>query len=233
MIIHRDETLRVVVKITTPLKDAEDIGTGMFVVKGTKWPYLVTASHVAKATTDETTVILADAEGLAVKCQLTAFNKRLAWKHHPVADVSALPIIMTERLAYHMDQRCLTLDQFHTEKVPVSRDCELTTVGFPHGLGADKTFSPLSFRSYASSGVVTLERNDSHTAQDFFLLEDASVGGYSGAGVLDLGYRMVGGVAQQTSEGAVCYGIVHGTLADKSGGAMAAITPAYYLKDIL
>jgi hypothetical protein len=233
MILHRDDTFRVVVKITTPEGDAEAIGTGMFVVKGERSPYLVTASHVAKATTDSTEVILADAAGAAAKLKLSAFNRRLAWKHHTVADVSALPIVMNARLAYHMDKRCLGFNQFHTEKVPVSRDCELTSVGFPHGLGADGIFSPLSFRSYASSGFVTLERNDSHTPQDFFLLENASVGGYSGAGVFDLGYRMVGGVAKRISDEAMCYGIVHGTLTDKAGGNLAAITPAHYLKDFL
>lgn len=131
MIIRRDETFRVVANIRTPVKDAEVSGTGFFVVKGTKLPYLVTASHVAKATNDETTVVLADANTEAVKLRLSAFNKRLAWKHHPVADVPALPIIMNGRLAYHMDQRCSSLGQFHAAKVPVSRDDELTAIGFP------------------------------------------------------------------------------------------------------
>lgn len=30
-----------------------------------------------------------------------------------------------------------------------------------------------------------------------------------------------------------CYGIMHGTISDDTGGKLAAVTPAYYLSDLI
>lgn len=121
---------------------------------------------------------------------------------------------------------------FHLEETVVSRDCELTSIGFPHGLGTSGMFSPLTYRSYASSGFITLNRFDIGTPCIFFLLENPSVGGYSGCPVFDLSYMVVGGMTV-TKDKTRCYGIMHGTISDETGGKLAAVTPAYYLKDLI
>ena len=45
-------------------------------------------------------------------------------------------------------------DHFNLTRQTVSRDYELTSIGFLHGLGIDGSFSPFTFRSYTSSGLV-------------------------------------------------------------------------------
>jgi hypothetical protein len=65
-------------------------------------------------------------------------------------------------------------------------------------------------------------------------LESPSVGGYSGGPVFDLGYQIVGVMTTTTGSGkTICHGLIHGTISDDTGGKMAAVTPAFYLSDLL
>ncbi len=74
-----------------------------------------------------------------------------------------------------MIERFFPFDHFHIQKTPASRDIELTSVGFPNGLGAHGQFSPLTYRSYASSSFITFNRADTQIPCEFFLLENPSV----------------------------------------------------------
>ncbi len=108
----------------------------------------------------------------------------------------------------------------------------MTCIGFPQGLGIDKYFCPFTFRSYASSGLVTLNRADTNTQSTFFCLENPSVGGYSGCPVFDLGYE-TNGTMIVTRDQTWCHGFMHGTISDNTGGKIAMVTPAFYLKDLI
>lgn len=231
MIIRRDETFRVVFNLRTPKGGAEVIGTGIFVAKD-QAAFLVTATHVARGCNANTKLLISDATGNSTELLLSAFNKGLAWKHHTVGDISVMPIIIDGVVGPHLDRRCFPYDHFHFAKTCVSRDDQLTAVGFPNGLGSKGKFNPLTYRSYASSAFISLNRADTNTESDFFLLENPSIGGYSGCPVFDLGYMIVGAMTT-TKEKTVCYGIMHGTLSDNTGGKLAAVTPAFYLADLL
>jgi hypothetical protein len=233
MILTRDNTFQVVFNLRTTIdSNQESIGTGVFVVNGQNEIFLVTATHVAATTNQTTQVVISNSAGHATSLRLTDFNQNINWKHHPIADISVLPIEMNQVIQSHLSQRFIPFDHFHSERTSVSRDCELTSVGFPNGLGAGGAFSPLTYRSYASSAFITLNRADTGTPSEFFLLENPSVGGYSGCPVFDLGYRIVGAMTT-TGDKTRCYGIMHGTISDKTGGKLAAVTPAFYLKELL
>ncbi|PKI16011.1 trypsin-like peptidase domain-containing protein [Colwellia sp. 12G3] len=231
MILKRDQTFQVVFNLRTPVHNGDSVGTGIFVVKDDV-PYLVTATHVATTTNLSTRIVISDSAGNSTSLNLTDFNQNISWSNHPEADVSVLPIIMSAKIAPHMNGRFFPFDHFHTAKTPVSRDYELTSVGFPNGLGATGMFSPLTYRSYASSSFITFNRADTQTPSVFFLLENPSVGGYSGCPVFDLGYMVVGAMTT-TKDKTLCYGIMHGTISDNTGGKLAAVTPAYYLSDLM
>ena len=79
---------------------------------------------------------------------------------------------------------------------------------------------------------MTLPRADTGNLSDFFCLENPSVGGYSGCPVFDLGYS-TNGLMTMTKEKTWCHGIMHGTMSDNTGGKIALVTPAFYLKDIM
>ncbi len=237
MIIRRDEAFRAVCELRTPVGPTQlSVGTGMFVsspadenqVRG----WIVTASHVAKDTNQFTQIVIATKDGKAQSLPLSTFGKTSNWMHHPIADISVLPIFFTDLNTQFMENRFFPYDHFNLDRVPVSRDYELTSIGFPHGLGIDGSFSPFTFRSYASSGFVTLKRADADNMAEFFCLENPSVGGYSGCPVFDLGYS-TNGVMEITKERTWCHGIMHGTMSDTTGGKIALVTPAFYLKDLI
>jgi len=237
MIIERDTAFRVVCELMTP-KDATqyDVGTGIFVESpagdGRIHGWIITATHVARKTNCNTTIALANEEGKATVIPITTFGDVSNWKHHPVADISALQIYFNSSNEQYIKNRFFPYDHFNLDKKVVSRDHVLTSIGFPHGLGTDGLFSPFTFRSYAASGFVTLQRADTKTLSTFFCLENPSVGGYSGCPVFDLGYE-TNGIMTITKERTWCHGFMHGTMSDNTGGKIAMVTPAFYLKDII
>ena len=117
--------------------------------------------------------------------------------------------------------------------VNLTRDAELTTVGFPLGLGLRNIFAPLTFRSFPASDILKIPRIDmTKYILDFFLLEDPSIGGYSGGPVFDLAYKVDYNMTQ-TKDKTRLYGIMHGYRGGTAGGSMSCVTPISYLKDLI
>jgi len=235
MRLTRDQTFNVVFNLRTPSTaqpGSEDVGTGMFISKSDNELFMLTASHVAKASTSSTNVVLIDATGNSTSVNITLFNSALSWIHHPIADISALPVTVNSSNVQFLKERFFPYSQLNTSGPTPSRDAYLTSVGFPNGLGASGKFSPLTFRSHASSSVISLNRADTNTPSDFFILEDPSIGGYSGGPIFDLGYIIVGAMTTNTGD-TICHGIMHGTISDNTGGKLAAVTPCTYVKDII
>jgi len=229
----RDQAFRIVCNIRTPAANGGYIvGTGVFMTTNGSDAYLITASHVAKSTNSSTLIAVQSDDGRCQTFWLASLTPSLAWRYHDVADMALLPLGGTVQAQLVVNKRCLEIDCFNLQKKAASRDDELTAIGFPNGLGVDGMFSPLTFRSFASSGYLTLDRADTHTPQVFFCLENPSVGGYSGCPVIDLAY-MVSGFITQSKGNPVCHGIMHGTMSDNTGGKLALVTPMFYLNDLL
>lgn len=233
MAFTRDELFHIVCCIRTPTQDGRiRVGTGLFMSTDGADAYLITASHVAKETNQSTVIAYQWHGGKCASTPISSLSPTLEWVHHEIADMSLLKLSDNHITQIVASKRCLPLSHFNLEEKPASRDDELTAIGFPHGLGTEGFFSPLTFRSFASSSYLTLPRADTNTPCTFFCLENPSVGGYSGCPVMDLGY-MVTGMMVQTKGEAVCHGIMHGTMADETGGKIALVTPMFYLKDLL
>ena len=138
----------------------------------------------------------------------------------------------TSNIQFLNGRKFLPMDHFNLKQESVSRNFELTCIGFPRGLGTEGLFSPFTFRSFASSGFFRYPRFDTKQECIFFCLENPSVGGYSGGPILNLGYS-TNGVFEIKKEKTLCLGIMHGTMCDDTGGKIAMVTPAFYLKDII
>lgn len=233
MRLTRDETFKVVLNLRTPIPQAqEQVGTGIFLVKNGTVPFILTASHVARGCSSSTQIVLSDSTGTSQSLSISLFNTSLNWMHHPTADIAVLPIIPNPSISTYLQGRFFPYEQLNITTSPPSRDAYLTSVGFPHGLGVVGKFSPFTFRSHAASSLITLQRFDTKTPSDFFTLENPGVGGYSGGPIFDLGYVIVGAMTTQTGP-TICHGIMHGTISDDTGGKIAAVTPCYYVKDIV
>ncbi len=236
MIIKRDKLFRVVCELRTESKDGINVGTGIFVNAqadgGKKLGWIVTAKHVAEKTSIGTQVVIATDRGGSASIALSFFGKIDSWKHHEIADVSVFPIDFHPENEKYLTNRFFPYDHFNVEHKSVSRDFELTTVGFPLGLGISGVFSPLTFRSYASSSFITFGYTKNGKKPEYFCLENPSVGGYSGAPVFDLGYS-TNGVVTTAKDKTICHGIMKGTISDDTGGKIAVVTPAFYLEDLI
>lgn len=227
--MDKRDTFVFVVNIRTPFIDENGnknvhLGTGFFVSKGKKY-YLVTASHVARDTTRKSYIVLSDNQNNPTPYPLISMNINLKWLHHSIADLSVLEIDASTN--NWISTRAFPFDYCDIDNKKLDRDVLLTVVGFPANLGINGKFSPITFRSYPASDIVSVNRFDTHTPQDFFFLENPSIGGYSGGPVFDLATIKNGIMTMNTGKPSIL-GIVHGVL-----GSMATITPIFYLSDII
>lgn len=227
MLLQRDDAYNVVFALLTE----NGLGSGLFIADE-RGAWLLTASHVARTTKTSTFVVFASKTGQKTQVPLGVFNQPERWIHHKIADISCLPIAHNPMSQMYIKERCFPIDHFNLSETCVSRDIELTSMGFPKGLGLGEKVSPLTFRSYASSSFLTLNRGDTDTLSMFFCMENPSCGGYSGCPVFDIGY-VISGYVQTKKEKTVCHGIMHGTISDNTGGKIALVTPAFYLNDII
>ena len=115
MIIRRDEAFRVVCEILTPVNVNEaKVGTGIFVCSpagiNTMYGWIVTANHVAKETTNDTKIVIANQAGKATDLPLTQFGNLSNWRHHAIADISAFQIEFNDSIENFLDQRFFPLN---------------------------------------------------------------------------------------------------------------------------
>lgn len=211
------------------------VGTGSFISKGNKL-FIVTAEHVANDMKTDMEVILKGKNDLPITLSLedlTQQNTSLDWVKHNDADIAVLEVNPKQDiLNTSLQNRFLPSESVNKVKTAVDRNIQLTVIGFPMGLGAQGHFSPLTFRTFASSGLLTLPRFDNKKPCTFIVLENPGVGGYSGGPVIDLSiYQNMG--MQMTGNGTMIHGFLHGTISDQTGGKLAAVTPSYYLFDLI
>ena len=228
MIFQRDSLSNVVCNIRTPLGSNEEVGTAIFINKDNE-PYLLTAGHVTKNINNLTYVVLSNEKGVPTKVLLEDLLGGGNLERHSQADLAKVKIVVTEKNSQYLKNRCFPYDHINTTDNQLSKDIELTIIGFPLGLGAiGARFSPLTYRTYVASPTITLPRFDNKVPCDFIILELPSAGGYSGGPMFDLGY-VISGAMTTTKEKTILHGIVHGTIIDQTGGKLAAITPCKYL----
>lgn len=233
IIVTADQLAITVVNLRKEISPGKEItGTGSFIEKGNEL-YIITASHVSKAMDDSSYVIIQGKNNLPIKIELKKLANPIKWIDHPVADLSILKL-NPEKLIMetYLQERFIPFSMIDISKNAIPRNIQLTIIGFPLGLGSNGFFSPLTYRTFPSSSLITLNRFDNQTPQNFIILENPSIGGYSGGPVYDLSI-IESGIMKLTGNGTKLHGFIHGTISDETGGKLSAITPAYYLTDLL
>ena len=209
-------------------KTYRNSGSGFF-INNQGSAYLVTAEHVAKFLTLNTDVIVRGENDNPMKYklrELIAKKDTLDWTYHGKADVTAILLDLGSKLFSYI--KTISFEMLVNDRIPM-REREVTTIGFPLELGSDKYFSPISKVSKPSSGLVELHRADNGKLTDFYLLDDPSISGFSGAPVLELPTQLIYGKESIHIYTIELIGIVHGSINDKNGGGFAAITPSKYI----
>lgn len=211
-------------------------GTGFLVIDDGKHLYLVTAAHVVKALgSSASRVTLAGANDTAETISLADLsgNSTQSWVQHPSADVAVLVFKPSQQtIQRYLQGRFLPFGIFATADATPARETQLTVIGFPIGLGVKGRFSPLTLQTLPASGLLSMKRADVPIDAEFFMLQNPSTGGYSGAPVIDVS-RYVMGAVTTTGEGTRLYGLVHGTISDDTGGKLAAVVPARFIVETM
>lgn len=246
--LKREDALKTVVKFTTrnfkkivgedgieQETSYIDVGTGFFMKRDNdnQHLYIITASHVSKGFNNSTIIEMMGGNNSIRKVSLFKLQNGSDVIYHPFADVCAIEIDIDVFNSLNVDIVVFGTSLIDANNlVNISRDVELTSIGFPNGLGTHDRFEPLTFRSFPSSSLMlNMEGLDGGYKSDIFILENPSCGGYSGGPVLDLGNKVSYGLVQ--SSPTYFYGLMHGTISDNTGGKFAVVTPATYILQII
>ncbi|HRJ31614.1 MAG TPA: trypsin-like peptidase domain-containing protein [Cyclobacteriaceae bacterium] len=208
------------------------VGTATIINDSTKF-FLLTASHVSDSLKGECILIFRGDNDKPVFVPLERFTGRIInkWTNHKEADISVVQVLPFDKGSEdRLKQWSFPLKHVLKEKVAIPREMTVIAMGYPILDEVGQHFSPLTFNSFFSSGLLTLRRGDTRTQAVFQLLENPSVQGYSGGPVF-IGIEKAGVTVGWNQTTIV--GIVHGTFRDNTGGKLAMITPAYYIHEIV
>jgi trypsin-like peptidase len=227
------------------LKEGDNSGTGFFValelpgLAAIEQPYLVTASHVARHLTRNSTVTFRAPGDVPVSLllkDLISGDDELAWQVHGEADVAVLKLKLNDNTIQMMRGRFLKFDLIAVDENAPQRERPVMVMGFPLGLGTTGRFSPVTSEAKPASGLLRVPRGDTKKEATFFILDKPSIGGFSGAPVFQLPGPFASGgalVFQELPARTIVVGLVHGTMSDNTGGKLALIIPSKFIRDTI
>jgi hypothetical protein len=235
---------RPVIKDGKPVVEPHiDYGTGFFATPDGTTMIVVTAEHVSSIIkSDFRATLLGDNDTpFDVSSEELTGTKDVVWVSHGKEDVAVALIHPKQDVMAKLAGRFLRRTMLSSDNTAPSRERPLTTLGFPLALGVKEHFSPITRDSQPASGLITIPRFDTHTPATFFLLDNPSIAGFSGAPVFlfPKPFASTSGamVFTETGPGAtnsiLCVGIVHGTISDETGGKMSAVTPSKYILETI
>ena len=217
-------------------KTHQSAGTG-FVVRHKEKSYLVTARHLAQQCSLSWSAVVSGPNDEAISISFSDFSgytNQLPWVSDPVADVAVLPLKPDSKYCKSGIMKCFDIAVFVSQPLAPPRDRAVSILGFPLGLGVGKKVSPLEKESKPASGLYDVVKGTNTTT--VFFLAEPSVDGFSGSPVFAFPSAISGsgGVSIRIgSQNTLCYGLVSGTLPDRTGGKFAEIVPSSKICELL
>lgn len=212
--------------------DSIFLGTATIISDSNRY-FLATASHVSDAIKGDCNLVFRGKNDTPIFVPLKQFlsQKFGKWINHYEADISIIELIPFDKSSKErLINWSFPFSQIMGTKQAVMREVNVITIGFPVITKIRQHFSPLTFNSFFSSGLITLDRADTKKPSIFQLLENPSVQGYSGGPVI-IGISRPGLTLGPSQT--VLVGVVHGTFYDNTGGKLAMITPTFYLSEMI
>lgn len=202
-------------------------GTG-FIVVHNGFSYIVTAAHVAHATSPDTLFIFNQIhhQGGYNTLRQQEKTKKSRWFYHPNADIAIHPfgISRDNTEIKYIDENLFASD---SDEIPIGS--KVVILGYPLSLGInDYGVSPLCKNTEIGSWITTINIPGSNPNLKFILLDDSLAQGYSGSPVFTYPEPQIG-----ANNKVKLIGIVSGTLSDETGGKITLIVPTSYLREIL
>lgn len=211
------------------------VGTGFLIMDGGLM-FLVTAQHVASQMTPDSLATIrapADRPVTFTLAKLSGMTGELKWVYHDKADVAVLALHPYADVNPVLTEHFLGKEFVSAKLEAPSRDRPLTTIGFPLGLGVQDRFSPISRESKLASGLLDIPRGDTKQPSTFYLLDNPSIGGFSGAPIFQMPGAYSSGDALVFSRNVACVGLIHGTISDDTGGKLAAAVPSAFIVETI
>jgi hypothetical protein len=210
---------------STP-KRAKHLGTG-FLVATRSAAFLVTAAHVARAMDREARLSFGTLRGRRVALRLSDLlslrASEVAWTYLRHADVAAVCI---PKPPVQLRRHFLPGHLLVADRAAPAATLELTAIGFPLGLTSEKHFAPLAKTSHAASQILRFCGEEIGDPGDFFLLDQPSMGGYSGAPLFVPAQVQLTDAGQVTVVAPRCVGLISRTISDETRGQFAAVVPS-------
>ena len=143
------------------------------------------------------------------------------WLYHPIADMAILEIQCGEKIDLYPYVLDLSFFEHDFNAVP-ERELSLTMYGMPD-IYTDLEFAPFTCDSKPASSLWISHFDVTGNSFNCFMLDKPSTQGFSGGPV----------VSFENAENPVCYGIIHGTRQDNTGGKLAIVVHSAYLFELV
>lgn len=220
--MKKNEMFKHIVAIRTAKNGCIYSGTGFFVKTDEEKIYLVTATHVARDTTTQTDIWLRNlTTGLPFAFKISTLNSMVMWLYHPVADMAILEVQCGEKI--DLSPYVMELKSFEKDfnSVP-EREMSVTMFGMPD-VYTDLEFAPFTCDSKPASSLWISYFDVTGSNFKCFMLDKPSIQGFSGGPVISF----------EVDENPICYGIIHGTRQDNTGGKLAIVVHSVYLFELI
>lgn len=211
-----------IVAIRTAKNNVIHSGTGFFVKANEGKIYLVTATHVARDTTTNTDIWLRNlTTGFPFSFKISQLNSMAMWLYHPIADIAILEVTFKGNL--DLSPYLLPIEMFvNSFSDSPEREDSLTMFGMPD-VYSDLEFAPFTCDCNPASNLWVSHFDVTGSMFKCFMLDKPSVQGFSGGPVISF----------INPNSPVCYGLIHGTRLDNTGGKLAIVVHSAYLFELL
>ena len=220
--MKKNEMFKHIVAIRTAKNNSVIGGTGFFVKTEDNKTFLVTATHVARDTTINTDIWVRNlATGLPFAFKINQLNKMVIWLYHPIADIAVLEVEPNKNLDLSLYVLPISFFEKNFTNVP-ERESIVTMCGMPD-VYTELEFAPFTCDSYPASNLWVSYFDVTGSHFNCFMLDKPSTQGFSGGPV----------VSFSNSDKPICYGIIHGTRQDNTGGKLAIVVHSAYLFELI
>ena len=220
--MKKNEMFKHIVAIRTAKNNSVLGGTGFFVKTDDDKCFLVTATHVARETTSGTDICVRNlATGLPFAFKISQLNKMVIWLYHPIADIAILEVERSSNIDLSLYVLPISVFENDFNNVP-ERESIVTMYGMPD-VYTDLEFAPFTCDSYPASNLWVSYFEITGSVFKCFMLDKPSTQGFSGGPVISL----------SKNDLQKCYGIIHGTRQDNTGGKLAIVVHSGYLFELL
>ena len=220
--MKKNEMFKNIVAIRTAKNNVIHSGTGFFVKANEGKIYLATATHVARDTTTNTDIWLRNlTTGFPFAFKISQLNSMAMWLYHPVADIAILEVTSKDNLdlSAYLLPISMFADSFDTSP---EREDSLTMFGMPD-IYTNLEFAPFTCDCNPASNLWIAHFDVTGSMFKCFMLDKPSTQGFSGGPVISF----------KSPDTPMCYGLIHGTRQDNTGGKLAIVVHSAYLFELL